>query len=182
MGDDVLETALYSRENLLNGEDIARLVVDVHHRQQYRILVAGIYKVLGTEASVLARRDADYLKALALKVCEGLVHRGVLDCRSDDFPALFAVCGSGSAEGEVVALGGSGGENHVVGSGSEGISYRPAGFVHCELSVKSRTVQGGRIAEVVSHGFERGGDCLGAGLCRRGIIKIYHRFTTFYIQ
>ena len=181
MGHDIGHTAVYRREDLLYRKYIARFVVDIHHAYKAGMLIAGTYEVRRIEPSVLTGRHPYHLKALSLKVCGSLLHRGVFDCGNDYlFPFSAVSCGS-SAECKIVALGSSRCEVYTAAVRAYGVGYGLSCAVHKELRFETCAVERRWITIFLCHCGHCCRHCFLAGLGGRRIIKVnFHYMFPFY--
>ena len=101
------------------------------------------------EAVCLHRQIGDAV-AVLLKALAGIEHRLVLGDLGDDVVAALAVHLRNALDGEVVALGGAGGEDDLLGGGADELGDLLAGRLDGLLGLPSKgVVAAGRVAELV---------------------------------
>ena len=99
------------RADLANGLQHANLVVRRHDRDENRLVVHRALQVVEIDAAVLLHRQIGHAEAMLLQPLAAVEHRLVLGRLGDDVVALLAIHLGDALDGEVVALGGAGGED-----------------------------------------------------------------------
>ena len=80
-------------------------------RDQDGLVIHGALEIFEIDQAVLLHRHVGHAVAIFLQALAGIEHGFVLGDRGDDVIALFAVHLGDALDGEVVALGGAGGED-----------------------------------------------------------------------
>ena len=96
-----------------DGLQHAGLVVRVHHRDQRSVGVDRCTRLLDARPAVGIHADARHAHSVPLQPRTGPLRRRVLDRRRDDVSSIVAGFGH-ATDGEVVGLGASGREDHLV--------------------------------------------------------------------
>ena len=91
----------------------ADFVVGGHDRDQDGLVVHGALQVVEIDQAILLHRQIGHAVAEFLEMLAGVEHGLVFGDRGDDVVALLAVHFRDALDGEVVALGGAGGEDDL---------------------------------------------------------------------
>lgn len=149
--------------------DRADLVVGVHHRHQDSACGDGLLDLGGVDAADAVDGQVGDGKASLLELGAGGQHRLVLNRRGDQVVAAGAQRHGGAGDGEVVALGGAGGEHDLLlCAGAKEPAEPLAGRADGGGGLLAVAVRAGGVAEhggeVGQHRPERAGVKGGGGL------------------
>ena len=107
-------------------------------RDQDRLVVHGALQIVEIDQAVFLHRQIGDAVAVLLQALAGVEHRLVLGDRGDDVVALLAVHLGDALDGEVVALGGAGGEDDFLGVAPISLAMLFARGLHAPLRLPSR--------------------------------------------
>ena len=99
-----------------DGSDIlndANLVVDVHQADQDGVVTHGGFQLGQADEAIGLGLQIGNLEAIGLQVPAGIKHRLVFGLAGDDMLALLLVKLRYALDGQVVGLGGAGGEDNL---------------------------------------------------------------------
>ncbi len=135
--------------DLADGLQHANLVVGRHDGDQNRLVVHGPLQVFEIDQSIGLHRQIGHAVAVLLQPLAGVQHRLVLGHLGDDVVAAFAVHLRNALDGQVVALGGAGGKDDLLGGCADQLGNLLARRLHGLLGLPSKgVVAAGRIAEL----------------------------------
>ena len=133
-----------------DGLDDADFVVGEHDRDQDGLVVHGALEVFEIDEAVFLHRHVSDAVAVFLQALAGVEHGFVLGDRGDDVVALLAVHFGDALDGEVVALGGAGGEDHFLGGRADQLGDALARGLHAFFGGPAEgVIAAGGIAELL---------------------------------
>ena len=161
--------------NFSDRLDGADFVVGEHDGHQGGVLPDGGGHVLHLYNAAFINGDQGDLKAFFGELVHGMKDSVVLDGGGDEVFFAFASTHLGGAgNGLIVRLAAAGGEVNLSGLGSDGFCHRLPGGLQCLLGLLPGGMEAGGIAPEALHGVQHGLLSSGAGLCGRGVVRIYH--------
>ncbi len=136
--------------DLGDGLQHADLVVGGHDRDQDGLVVHGALQVVEIDQAVFLHRQVGDAVAVLLQALAGVEHGLVLGDRGDDVIALLAVHLGDALDGEVVALGGAGGEDDFFRGRADQLGDALARRFHAFFGRPSeRVIAAGGVAELL---------------------------------
>ena len=119
-------------------------------RDQDRLVVHGALQVVEIDQAVLLHRHVGDAVAVLLQALAGVEHGLVLGDRGDDVVALLAVHLGDALDGEVVALGGAGGEDDFFGGRADQLGDALARGLHALFGGPAEgVIAAGGVAELL---------------------------------
>ena len=168
--DDALLVADFA--NLADGLQDTDFVVGGHDGDQDGLVVDGTLQVVDVDEAVGLHRQIGDAIAVLLQALAGVEYSLVLGDLGDDVVAALAVHLRNALDGEVVALGGAGGEDDLLGGGADELGDLCARGFNGLFGLPAKAViAAGRIAklacEIRHHRFQH------AGVERRGGVIVH---------
>src|SRR5258708_6874612 len=126
------------------------LVVRGHDRHQDRLVVHGALQVFEIDQAIFLHRHIGDAIAIFFQALAGVEHRLVLGDRGDDVVVLLAIPLGHALDGEVVALGGTRGEDNLFGGGADQLRNALASCFYAFFACPAeRVIAAGGVAELL---------------------------------